>query len=422
MTNLKINPERLLADLRQLRTFGQYKTGVVRPAFSETDMESRKWLREKMRAANLDAHIDGVGNVIGYSGKQGPTVLLGSHTDTQPEGGWLDGAYGVICALEVCRALQECEETAHLSLDIASWSDEEHTFHGFLGSKSFLDILEADAIQGATNADGYALKQALLDAGLSGVAHKYQPDRYVGYLEPHIEQGPRLELNNKRLGIVTGIVGARDFDITFTGEANHAGSTPMELRKDAGMAMVEFIQLLNQRFQTLAGEYTVWTVGRVELFPGAACVVPGQATMRLQFRDTSHEQMELLENTVRQLIDRFSMDTGFPITVSRESIADPVSMDNGIQKCLQAAAEDHFPQQWQTLPSAAMHDANMFAKVMPTGMLFVPSIGGISHNLTEDTAEEDLVAGCQLMALAVTKMLSIKFEVQHPRSPEQEHF
>ncbi|MET4695329.1 hydantoinase/carbamoylase family amidase [Endozoicomonas lisbonensis] len=406
MTKPQIKPERLLADLQQLRRFGEYKSGVVRPALSPVDMEARRWLRERMLAASLDAHIDGVGNVIGYSGKQGPTLLMGSHTDTQPEGGWLDGAYGVICALEVCRALQECPETTQMSVDIASWSDEEHTFHGFLGSKSFLGLLEPDVIRTATNADGHSLEQALFDAGLNGVPHRYQPDRYIAYLEPHIEQGPRLELSNKRLGIVTGIVGCRDYDITFTGEANHAGSTPMELRKDAGMAMVDFIGQLNRRFQQLAGQFTVWTVGRIDYFPGAACVIPGQAIMRLQFRDTSQGQMNVLEQALRQLVDTFSSHSGFPVTVSRESITDAVTLDRQVQSCLQEAAEEHYPEQWQSLPSAAMHDANMFAPVMPTGMLFVPSIKGISHNLAEDTRESDLITGCQLAAYAAARIIN----------------
>ena len=402
----QIKPERLMSDLRQLRSFGKYQSGVVRPAFSATDISARKWLQERMLSAGLDAHIDGVGNVLGYSGKEGPTLLMGSHTDTQPEGGWLDGAYGVICALEVCRALQECPETKHMSVDVASWADEEHTFHGFLGSKSFLGQLAPGVIQTAKNTEGFPLEQALHNAGLDGKPHHFQPERYIGYLEPHIEQGPRLELGNKQLGIVTGIVGCRDFDITFTGEANHAGSTPMELRKDAGMALMDFIRQLNNRFQQLAGQYTVWTVGRVEYFPGAACVIPGQATMRFQFRDTSQGQMNSLEQALRQLADNFSSSSGFPVSVSRESITDAVELDEQIQARLTAVAEEHFPGAWEALPSAAMHDANMFAPVMPTGMLFVPSIGGISHNLAEDTREKDLIAGCRMAAIAAARILA----------------
>ena len=406
MTGPTIRPERLLSDLRQLCSFGKYKTGVVRPAFSRADMEARHWLKGRMDAAGLDSVVDGVGNVIGYSGKQAPTLLMGSHTDTQPQGGWLDGAYGVICALEVCRALQECPDTAHLSVDVASWSDEEHTFHGFLGSKSFLGLLGPDVIKTARNAGGESLDQVLYESGLNGVPHRFDPERYQAYLEPHIEQGPGLEDNGHSLGVVTAIAGCRDYDIVFTGEANHAGSTAMGNRKDAGMALFNFAWLLNQRFRELANPFTVWTVGRVEFMPGAACVIPGETIMRLQFRDTSEERVLCLEQALYQLADVAGAADAVTVTVNRVSVTDPVAMNSTVIECLSDAAERLFPGQWQTMPSAAIHDASMFAPHTPTGMLFVPSKGGVSHSLLEDTDEEDLVKGCQLVLEAAVVILS----------------
>ena len=405
MTAPIINGKRLLDDLKKLRTFGQCKTGVVRPAFSQTDMDARLWLKAKMLEADLDARIDGLGNVIGYSGKSDKTLLMGSHTDTQPEGGWLDGAYGVICALEISRALAECPDTKHLSLDIASWADEEHTYHGFLGCKGFLDILEPDAIASSHNAQGQSLIDALKNAGLNGESEKYDPSRYIGYLETHIEQGPRLDMAGHQAGVVTGIVGCRDFDISFTGEMNHAGSTPMNMRRDAGMALIEFGHRLNQRFQQLADKYTVWTFGRAEFSPGAACVVPGEAVLHLQYRDISNDLLDKLEDATRQLADNLASELKAEIRVNRESCTQPVIMDDDMQAILAEVAEQQLPGKWQSLPSAAMHDANMFAQAMPTGMLFVPSIGGISHNFLEETKEEDLVAGCQLAATAVAEIL-----------------
>ncbi len=301
MTTPKINPERLLADLHVLRQIGACGTGVVRPVFSEKDMEARRWLKQRMLDAGLDAKMDGLGNVIGYSGKTGPTLLMGSHTDTQPHGGWLDGAYGVICALEVNRALAECPETAHMSVDIASWADEEHTYHGFLGCKGFLGQMTPEIIAESKNADGHLLSDALKEAGLDGTSESYDPERYIAYLEAHIEQGPRLDMANQQAGVVTGIVGCRDYDISFTGEMNHAGSTPMDMRKDAGMALIEFSHKLNQKFKEIAGQYTVWTIGRAEFTPGAACVIPGHATMKLQFRDTSEELLDKLEACVYEM-------------------------------------------------------------------------------------------------------------------------
>ena len=405
MADPKIKPERFLSDLHQLRSFGRYKTGVVRPAFSKADMDARHWLRQRMSAADLNCVIDGVGNVIGYSRKNRPTLLMGSHTDTQPEGGWLDGAYGVICALEVCRALQECPQTAEMSVDIASWADEEHTYHGFLGSKSFLGLLESDVIKTTRSARGDALEQALFDAGLNGTYESCRPERYLAYLEPHIEQGPRLDLSRHTLGVVTGISGCRDYDVIFTGEANHAGSTPMELRKDAGMALFEFARYLNQRFRKLAEQYTVWAVGRVEFTPGASCVIPGKAVMRLQFRDPDQANMEKLERALFLLAEHYDQPGSISVRVTRQSLTHPASMASQVVECLAETAEQYFPGQWQSMPSAAMHDASIFAPVIPSGMLFVPSKGGISHNLKEDTDEQDLVRGCQMAAYAAVNII-----------------
>lgn len=400
-----INPDRLLGNLYDLRKFGQYSTGVIRQVYSKADMESRHWLRRQMAEAGLDARLDGLGNVIGYSGKTGPTLLMGSHTDTQPKGGWLDGAYGVICALEVSRALSECPETAHMSVDIASWADEEHTYHGFLGCKGFLGMLPSQVISTAIRSDGHRLEEALKTAGLDGLSEQYKPGRYIGYLESHIEQGPRLDISGNRIGVVTGIVGCRDLDIAFIGETNHAGSTPMAMRKDAGMALIEFVSLLNRRFRQMANQYTVWTIGRVEFLPGAACVIPGQATLRLQFRDSSLKQLDRMEEAVRQMANALQKELKAEIQVEQANNTLPATVDSKIQEVLCQSAEQEVPGQWQSMPSAAMHDASIFARVMPCGMLFVPSIGGVSHSFEEDTCEEDLITGCQVMANAAAEII-----------------
>ena len=401
-----INPARLLADLHTLRQFGGQGNGVVRQAFSEADMASRRWLQARMAEAGLASKIDGVGNVIGYARKPGRALLMGSHTDTQPEGGWLDGAYGVIAALEVARALDECPETRHLALDIASWADEEHTYHGFLGSQGFLGQLEPSILSTATRNDGHPLSKALADAGLNGQPDHYDPARYIGYLEAHIEQGPRLELAGKQVGIVTGIVGCRTLDITFHGEANHAGSTPMDRRRDAGKALFRFAHQMDTVLATMAAEFTVWTVGRVQFYPGSASVIPGKAFMRLQYRDTCRDLLGSMETAVRDLATQMAPELGVTVSVERQPETEPVLMNEAMQEALAHAAEQQLGQRWMKLPSAALHDANMFGQVMPSAMLFVPSIGGISHNFAEDTQPEDLVAGCQVLATAAARIIA----------------
>ncbi len=222
----QINAERLLNDLRKLRTFGAVDTGVVRPALSEADIESRQWLKARYEDAGLDGSIDGVANVFGRSRNDGPALIIGSHSDTQPRGGWLDGALGVIYGLEIARACAEDPTTAHLAVDAVSWQDEESNFIGCLGSRSWCGTLDPADEAAARGRDGTPLAEALRTCGLHDVPRQQIEDgRYVGYLEAHIEQGAYLEDAGEQIGVVTAIVGIRGMTITFDGEQNHAGTT-----------------------------------------------------------------------------------------------------------------------------------------------------------------------------------------------------
>ncbi len=373
--------------------------------YSKADMDSRYWLREQMTSAGLNAQIDGLGNVIGYSKKSARTLLMGSHSDTQPIGGWLDGAYGVICALEVYRALAENPDTAHLSVDIASWADEENTFHDFLGCKGFLGQLPPQVISTAIRADGYRLEDALKASGLDGNSEQYSPERYLAYLSIHIEQGPRLDISQKQLGIVNQISGCREFEVSFYGESNHAGSTPMAMRRDAGMAMMEFATVLNRRFRQIGTKQSVWTIGHAELDPGASCVIPGKAIMTLQVRDPSLKQLDRMEQALLQTAKALKKDLKVDIQIEKEADTLPVRLDGKVQEVLCHIAEQHCPDQWQVMSSGAIHDTAIFSHFMPAGMLFVPSIGGISHSFDEDTNEEDLIMGCEILANAAVEII-----------------
>ena len=251
---VRINGERLLDDLRTLRKFGSVGTGVVRQALSSVDMESRHWLVERMREAGLDAGIDGLGTVIGRSRAGGRALLVGSHTDTQPTGGWLDGAMGVMYGLELARAFREHEATRDLALDVASWIDEEGAFFGCLGSQAFCGMVEEEALDAAVGPGGVRLSEALRKAGLRGRPwEQLDPERYAGYLEAHIEQGPYLEEEEKRIGVVTSIVGIRSYQIAFKGQQNHAGTTPMARRRDAATALIDLAHHVNRRFPERVG-------------------------------------------------------------------------------------------------------------------------------------------------------------------------
>ena len=403
----RIDPQRLLTDLRRLREFGATGNGVVRLALSPVDVEARHWLAGRMSEAGLDAAIDGVGTVFGRSRSPGPALIIGSHSDTQPSGGWMDGAMGVIYGLEIARAFAESKGEQALAVDVASWMDEEGTFSSYIGSRAFCGEAVDGAIAGARNRDGLGLGEALKRAGFAGrPLARLAPGRHIAYLEPHIEQGGRLEAAGKRIGVVTSIVGIRDMRLTFIGQRNHAGTTPMAMRRDAGAALIAFAARLNAEFQALAGPQTVWTIGRIEFDPGSTSVVPGKAEMLLQFRDGEAACLEKLAKRLGDLVAE--ADRAGPVSVQLadfDSPVQPVAMDARLQAQIAEASERNVPGGWMPMPSGAGHDAQIIAPHLPAGMLFVPSIGGLSHDFGEDTKEADIVLGCQVAAEAAATIL-----------------
>ncbi len=395
---IRIDGNRLLGDLYALRKIGEYKTGVHRPTYSPEDVQSRHWLAERMTQAGLEPEIDGIGNVIGRARGDGPKLLLGSHVETQPHAGWLDGALGVMYGLEVARVLGG-------KIDVAAWADEEGHFGSFIGSRSFCDLLSEDEIDRGRNREGTTLREALAQAGFAGRPRALvNPARYHGYIEAHIEQGAELEDTGKRVGIVTAIVGSHRFRIVFEGVQNHAGTTRMAIRKDAGVALVKLASAIYQRFPEVAGPRTVWTAGRITLDPGAPSIVPGRAEMLFQFRDTDPAMLAKLERELEALVAEATRGP-CTVTITERGRSTPQVMDAGFQDALERAAEKHAPGLHVRMPSGAGHDAQILAERMKSAMLFVPSIGGISHHYAENTKDEDIVLGCQVLADAAAEIL-----------------
>jgi N-carbamoyl-L-amino-acid hydrolase len=403
-----VNPERLLADLRFLRSIGAQGRGVVRPAFSAKDMQARRWLKQRYEEAGLESTIDGVGNVLGRSRNPGKALLVGSHSDTQPTGGWLDGALGVIYGLEVVRALAADNATRMLAVDAVSFQDEESRFVGCLGSRSLTGTLAPEVEQAAVDNSGVTLAAALREAGLDGVPRlRLARERYAGFVEAHIEQGPNLEDTGRRIGVVSGIVGLRGIRFVFRGQQNHAGTTMMDRRRDAATVLYELAHRINQEFPRAAGERTVWTMGRLRVEPNATSIVPGYADLDLQFRDASDAPLDAFEKIVSRLVAEINARGGVTVeaTPSRTPIP-PTRMDPGLQEHIARAAERHAPGKWQHMPSGAFHDAGFISASLPSAMLFIPSIGGISHDFAEDSRDEDIVLGCQVLADAAASILA----------------
>ncbi len=403
----KIDPARLMGDLQHLRTFGAYKTGVHRPTFSPQDIESRRWLVSRMQEAGLKAHIDGIGSVFGFRDAPGPKILTGSHLESQNHAGWLDGALGVIYGLEAARAIAADSSFADCGVDVVALCDEEGHFGSFLGSKSFLGILEEGEIDAATNRyDGTPLREALATAGLSDVPRvRVEDGRYKGFFEAHIEQGDTLISSGLKIGNVTAIVAIWQYRLVFTGEQNHAGTTSMKRRRDAGLAATRVLAEIDRRFPLICGERTVWTTGRIALDPGAPSIIPGRAEVLFQFRDADQEVLDRLDTELRAIVAE--SNAAGPCTAELEVMGQskPALMDPRLQDAIDAAAEVHAPGLCIRMPSGAGHDAQYLARIMPAAMLFVPSIGGISHHWTENTADEDIILGAQVYADAVANAL-----------------
>jgi N-carbamoyl-L-amino-acid hydrolase len=409
---VRIDADRLLADLRALAGFGRCGSGVHRPFLSPEDREARHWLVERMRGAGLDARIDGMGSVYGRCRGIERALLIGSHTDTVPRGGWLDGALGVIYGLEIARARSEAGEPGLLGIDVISFADEESAFLELAGSRSFCGSLSAAEIDGARNPEGVPLTAALAEAGWAERPRaRLDPSRHVAYLEAHIEQGPRLEAAGRRIGVVSQIVGIRRVQVTFSGQADHAGTTPMHLRRDAGAALIDFCQDLRARLEAARDAESVWNLGRVGFEPGVANVVPAEARVLIEYRDPSAALLDRFDAETASAVAAADGRGGVRATATPVAAVPPTPLDPTLADLIASAAQAR-GQPPLRMTSGAGHDAMILSPHLPSAMLFVPSIGGRSHDVAEDTAEADIVLGAQVLADVVQELIS------NTRSPD----
>ena len=390
-----------LRDLNELRQIGKFKTGVHRPTYSPQDMESRRWLMAKLAECGLEPSMDGIGNVFGRHKGAGPHVLSGSHIESQNEAGWLDGALGVVGALALARA--------GLPVDVCAFADEEGHFSiGFPGSRSMIGDLSEAEIDGARDrTSGMPMRDALASAALAGMPRlELEKGRYKGFFEMHIEQGTQLERAGLRVGVVTGIVAIWQFRIVIEGQQDHAGGTTMAERRDAGLAAVRLLATVDAAFPLLCGERTVWTTGRFRLDPDAPSIIPGRAEVLFQFRDIEMAVLERLHTALQRLVQESNRRERCVATLEAIRLDTPALCNPAMLGALEAAAEALAPGVWTRMPSGAGHDAQIIAQKLPVVMLFVPSIGGISHHWAEDTKEEDLALGVSVLGEGVRRFLA----------------
>lgn len=401
MPPIAINPERLIQDLHELRRFGTSGNGVIRPAYSDADIAAREWLAARMAQAGLTAVFDPVGNLFGLPPGDGKCLLSGSHSDSQPEGGWLDGAYGVIAALEVARASLEASGPPVAAV---SFQDEEGRFGPLTGSRIWsgaLSLAEADSL---SDLSGLSFAEARRSMAALSQPDFVSADRFTGFIEAHIEQGPVLDSHNEAIGVVESIVGIRSELFRFSGQQNHAGTTPMALRRDAFQGLIRFADTLNARFADVVTPATVWTIGHVSVHPNAESIVPGRVDFTVQWRDGDDARLDRMADIIHATAEEVAQETDLEVERSNYSGIGATTMDERLRAGIASAARDLAPEKWRQMPSGALHDAANVSRLMPVAMIFVPSIGGVSHDFAEDTAEAHLVLGAEVLAASASAL------------------
>jgi beta-ureidopropionase / N-carbamoyl-L-amino-acid hydrolase len=371
--------------------------GVDRPSLGEAHLAARAWFLGRAAAAGLGTHVDGAGNHSAILPGTGQTLLLGSHLDSVPDGGRYDGALGVVAALHVLLAVQASGVELPVMLEAIDFTDEEGTLVGLLGSEALAGTLTLESLR-APRGGRDALLAGLDRAGLREdelVRARRDPASLLAFLELHIEQGPRLADAGVQIGVVSGIVGARSFFLGFRGVAGHAGTTPMDSRRDAGLAAAAFVVSANE---LVVRDFPscVATVGDLRVEPGAFNVVPGSARVALEFRALDSGELDALESALLREAEAAAAEHALGVDATPVGRWEPTALDPGVRAALERAAAG-LGLTTAELPSGAGHDAQALAAVVPSGMIFVPSTGGVSHDAREHTPWEDCVNGANTL-------------------------
>lgn len=405
--SLQVNGERLTQWLADLAKIGATASGgVTRFALTEGDRLARQWLTERASEHGLAHRVDAAGNLFIYqpTAKGRPVILAGSHVDTVPEGGRYDGALGVLAALECLVRLQETDAIMRHGLEVAVWTEEEGSRFkgGLVGSRAFIGELSASELA-ELDSEGVSLADALRNWGLAPDLVSNLPEQrgeIAGYFELHIEQGGILEKRQDEIGVVSGIVGIRRFDVTVRGQANHAGTTPMALRHDALVGVAEMVQSVPERLQQGQFPQAVATVGRLQVFPGGVNVVPGRVEFTLEVRDLESKVMDQVAQILLSEFAQVAARRGLTITWQQTADVIPAPLHPQMRDAVRQAATD-LGYRLLDMPSGAGHDAQHLAHICPTGMIFVPSRGGISHSPEEFTSEADCIRGANVLLNAI---------------------
>ncbi len=394
----KVNGQRILDRIMELAKFGRDDKGHgYRVAFTKGDMEGRAWYMDLMKKAALDVSVDTAGNIIGKrKGKNASLkpIGFGSHIDMVPDGGNYDGTLGSLGALEVIEILNEHKLVTEHPLQVMIFANEEG---GTVGSKAIAGLLTEQNLKNKSQS-GLTMAEGIKAIG--GNPDSIQSCRMTkgdlhAWVELHIEQGGFLENENLQIGVVEGIVGMMDWDVTIEGFANHAGATPMKIRKDALLAASKLVVAVNEVINGVEGRQ-VGTVGKIAAYPGASNVIPGKVTMSLEIRDLSMEKIEMLFGEVQKRADVISAETKTKIVFDLQFVTKSALSNKSLQEKINSSAKG-LGLTTKFMQSGALHDSQNMSHIAPMAMIFVPSVGGISHSPNEFTKPEDMTNGAQVL-------------------------
>jgi len=402
---LRVDGTRVNAHLQALSAFGRNPGGgVSRIAYSDADLEGRSYATGLMRAAGLEVSIDVAGNLVGRRTGRDPSLrplVMGSHIDSVPQGGNYDGQVGSMAAIEVAQTLAARGITLRHPLEVIIFQNEEG---GTIGSRAIATGLSAEDLalvpNGATSVrDGITRIGGDPDRLAAGVR---KPGSIAAYLELHIEQGGILDAAGTNVGVVEGIVGIRWWDVTIEGFANHAGTTPMGRRRDALLAAARYVEAVNRVATSTPGNQ-VATVGKIQASPGAYNVIPGKVTTTLEIRDLDAAKVDRLFALVQDEVRRIEQTTGTTFSFTPTSISEPAPTDARIRGAIDDSAKG-LGLTTRSMPSGAGHDAQEMALLGPVGMIFVPSVGGISHSPRELTHPHDITNGTNVLLQTLVRL------------------
>lgn len=407
----RINSGRLRALFDGVNAFGrnQQTGGLNRIGYSEADMAVRNWFEEEMRRDGLAVSRDGVANVFGRFGPaDGPSIMVGSHLDTVPEGGAFDGALGACVALECVRAMRDAGIAPTVAVEVVATAEEEGRFGGMLGSQAIAGQVTAEQLDAAVDADGTRLADAMRACGLDArdaLTAARAPGSVAAFLELHVEQGPVLEELGIPVGIAHTVTGLVNLAVRLDGKANHSGTTPMHLRADAFAGAAAVAHAIPGIIERHGGKNSRITIGKLDIRPNFMHTVPGRADFIVNIRDTDGPTMAALVDAVKNSIAEAARSNGLGHTVEEQSPMEPVTLDPGLTDILREEAA-RLGLAALDMPSGAGHDAQTMQTLCPAALVFVPSRDGVSHSPEEFTHWPDIEQGAALMLAALVRLAS----------------